>query len=287
MRVRSLRTSAAAVVVLGVLIAVLTPATSASAAPSDPPPGSNDWSCRSTAHPNPVVLVHGTFENMEFNWRTLSPYLANKDYCVFAFNFGNTSGDPNAFIQGIGRIQDSARELSTFVDRVLEATGAREVDIVGHSQGGMMPRYYLKFLGGADKVRTLVGIAPSNHGTTLLGLVNLGEFLGIIDEIDLACPACTQQIRGSEFLANLNDGGDTVPGVSYTVIATRTDEVVTPYDSAFLSGSDVTNITIQDQCPLDLAPHVSLAHDKLAMANTTNALDPANARRVDCSTLLE
>ena len=35
----------------------------------------------------------------------------------------------------------------------------------GHSQGGMMPRYYLKFLGGASKVDDLVGLAPSNHGT--------------------------------------------------------------------------------------------------------------------------
>ena len=38
--------------------------------------------------------------------------------------------------------------------------------MVGHSQGGMMPRYYIKFLGGADKVDDLVGLAPSNHGTS-------------------------------------------------------------------------------------------------------------------------
>jgi triacylglycerol esterase/lipase EstA (alpha/beta hydrolase family) len=58
-----------------------------------------------------------------------------------------------------------AAELATFVNSVLGATGAKKVDLVGHSQGGMMPRYYIGFLGGAKYVHHLVGIAPSNHGT--------------------------------------------------------------------------------------------------------------------------
>ena len=49
---------------------------------------------------------------------------------------------------------------------MLGATGAAKVDIIGHSQGGMMPRYYVKNLGGAAKVDDLIGLSPSNHGTT-------------------------------------------------------------------------------------------------------------------------
>ena len=56
---------------------------------------------------------------------------------------------------------------------MLAKTGASQVDIVGHSQGGMMPGYYIKFLGGASKVHTLIGLAPSNHGTTIDGLQTL------------------------------------------------------------------------------------------------------------------
>ena len=54
--------------------------------------------------------------------------------------------------------------------------------------------------------------------------------------LNALCTACVQQEAGSAFLANLNAGGDTVAGVSYTVIESRNDEVVTPYTSAFLSG---------------------------------------------------
>ena len=116
----------------------------------------------------------------------------------------------------------------------------------------MMPRYYLKYLGGAAKVRTLFGLAPSNHGTTLDGIATLaGYFPGADAFLGILCPACTQQLAGSSFLKELSSGGDTVPGVDYTVIESRYDEVVTPYTSAFLSGPKVTNVLLQEQCSLD------------------------------------
>src|SRR5437879_4132785 len=46
----------------------------AQAHPDTPPPGTNDWTCRpSAAHPEPVILAHGTIENMTYNWFTLAP----------------------------------------------------------------------------------------------------------------------------------------------------------------------------------------------------------------------
>src|SRR6478735_4898438 len=142
--------------------------------PTASPPGANDWSCQpSAAHPRPVVLVHGTFADMSDSWQALSPLLKNNGYCVFALNYGSYAGSGAIGIYGVGEIRNSAQELSAFVDKVLAATGASQVDLVGHSQGGMMPRYYLEFLGGAAKVGALVGIAPDNHGATLSGLTRL------------------------------------------------------------------------------------------------------------------
>ncbi|NEA67660.1 alpha/beta fold hydrolase [Streptomyces sp. SID12488] len=245
--------------------------------------GWNDYSCKpSAAHPRPVVLVHGTFANGVDNWLTLAPYLVNRGYCVFSLDYGQLPGVP--LFYGLGPIDRSAEQLAAFVDKVLAATGAAETDLVGHSQGGMMPRYYLKFLGGAAEVHTFVGIAPSNHGTTLSGLTNLLKYFpGADDLLTTATPALAEQVAGSAFLAKLNAGGDTVPGVSYTVLATRYDEVVTPYRSQFLSGSDVHNVLIQDLCPLDLSEHAAIGLlDRIAFHEVTNALDPAHATATTC-----
>jgi triacylglycerol esterase/lipase EstA (alpha/beta hydrolase family) len=263
----------------------------ASAHVNGPPPGANDWSCRPTAqHPYPVVLVPGTLENMAGNWYTLSSLLSNEGYCVFALNYGQEAGHlgfPGALpAGGTGHIAASAGELAAFVERVFAATRVAKVDLVGHSQGGMMPRYYLKFLGGAQRVHALIGLSPSNHGTTVEGLTNLLALLPggpQTGALELACgPSCEEQFVGSPFLANLNAGGDTVAGVSYTVIETRYDEVVTPYTSAFLSGPGVTNIELQQQCPLDASEHLATPFDHIALRDVLNALDPAHTRAPSC-----
>lgn len=253
--------------------------------PGSAPPGANDFSCKpASAHPYPVVLVHGTFGDMTDSWQALSPLLKNAGYCVFALNYGGSAGN---LFQGYGEIAASAGQLGAFVAAVLAATGASKVDIVGHSQGGMMPRYYLKFLGGASKVNALVALAPSNHGTNLDGLLGLLQaFPGGSSFLTSLCAACTEQAAGSAFLTNLNAGGDTVAGVAYTVIETRYDEVVTPYTSAFLSGSNVKDITLQNQCILDFTDHLGIIYDQVALHDVLNALDPAHATQPACVPVL-
>ncbi|HTJ67662.1 MAG TPA: alpha/beta fold hydrolase [Actinospica sp.] len=258
--------------------------------PNTPPAGADNWSCKpSSAHPDPVVLVHGTFENENDNWGAASPLLADNGYCVFAFDYGGVTA--NADIQGTGEIAASAAQLETFVNQVLAATGASKVDLVGHSQGGMMPRYYIKYLGGASTVNTLVGLAPSNNGTTLDGITQLGDALNILepanDFLSLGCEACVEQEVGSSFLTGLNSGGETAAGVNYTVIESKFDEVVTPYTNAFLpAASNVTNILLQNQCGLDASDHLEIAYDPIAMVDMLNALDPAHPRSVPCEVVL-
>jgi triacylglycerol esterase/lipase EstA (alpha/beta hydrolase family) len=230
--------------------------------------------------------VHGTFGDMSDSWQALSPLLRNNGYCVFALNYGPYSGSGSLGIYGTGPIQTSASQLAHFVNRVLAATGARRVDIVGHSQGGMMPRYYLKFLNGAAKVHTLVGLAPSNHGTTLNGLFKLAGYFPGANALLRECPACTEQKAGSTFIRNLNSRSETVAGVSYTVIQSRNDEVVTPYRSAFLAGPNVTNITLQKQCVLDQGEHLSMPYDHIADADVLTALDPGHPKHAACTPVL-
>jgi triacylglycerol lipase len=236
------------------------------------PPGANDYGCKpSTAKPYPVVLVHGTYLDMT-SWIRLSPALAEAGYCVFALNYGNNA---------TGDIPTSAGQLRTFVDDVLARTGASKVSIVGHSQGGMMPRYVIKFLDRANQVDELIGLSPSNHGTTNPLAGPAGQ---------LGCPACAQQVAGSEFITNLNSGDETPPPIDYTVVQTRNDEVVTPYDSAFLpEGPRVTNVLLQDRCPADATDHIAIVGDPVAIQWVQNALGrdgPADAAfEPDCTGL--
>ena len=252
--------------------------------PTASPPGANVWSCKPTAaHPRPVVLVHGTFGDMSDSWQALSPLLHDQGYCVFALNYGSFGGSGSFGIYATGPIDGSAGQLASFVQRVRSATGASQVDIVGHSQGGMMPRYYMSFLGGAQKVHTLIGLAPSNHGTTLDGLFTLaGHFPGANAAL-VDCPACVDQEAGSPVMTKLNAGSDTLPGVHYTVIESENDEVVTPYQTAFLTGPNVTNITLQHQCALDQGEHLSMPYDHIADADVLTALDPADPVRPACA----
>ena len=87
-------------------------------------------------------------------------------------------------------------------------------------------------------------------------------------------------------MTKLDSGGDTLPGVHYTVIESTNDEVVTPYTSAFLSGPNVTNITLQNQCSLDQGEHLSMPYDHIADADVLAALDPASPQHPLCTPVL-
>lgn len=249
--------------------------------------GSNDFSCKPTAeHPRPVVLVHGTFLNRQANWSTYVPLLKNEGYCVFALTYGATLGDvwPLEVIGGVGPVEESARQFGRFVDEVLGATGAEQVDVVGHSQGTLMPNYYVKSLGGADKVRNYVSLAPLWGGTDAYG-DNGQAGVGPLEMelIGSVCPACLQMAPGSDLITEINEGGSPyVPGVAYTNIATRYDELVVPYTSGLAPGPQTTNIVVQDQCELDMSTHGPLAASPVAAGHVLNALDPENPQPVPC-----
>jgi triacylglycerol esterase/lipase EstA (alpha/beta hydrolase family) len=283
-------------VALACVLAVVAPATPASASTWLPgegstflsstlvwnwyasPSGANTGCMPSAQHPYPVVLSEGTFANMYNSFGAISPYLADQGYCVYAFNYGQTIA-PSMF-DAMGNIANSAAQLRSFVDQVLAVTGASKVDIVGWSQGGMMPRYYINDLGGASYVHELVALAPSNYGTTLDGIQQLVDSLGadgvVTSLLSPFCEACVQQLQGSSFLDALNAGGGTRLGVHYVVIETRYDEVVTPYTNAFLSGPNVQDILLQNQCSQDHSDHLSIPYDSNALQDVANALGADN-----------
>ncbi|MFJ9388402.1 esterase/lipase family protein [Nocardioides sp. NPDC101246] len=239
--------------------------------PYGDPAGSNDWACApAAARPTPVILVHGTFGDRRSLLDPISLAMKRAGFCVYSLDYGN---------RATGDIRESAAHLGEFIERVREVTDAEKVSLVGHSQGGMMPRYYIKNLGGAAYVEDLVGLAPSNHGTSIIPDEGATEATGL-------CMSCAQQAAGSQFLADLNAGDETPGDVSYTQIISATDEVVVPSTSGFLAeGPNTTNVRIQDACALDLSEHLLIPMSASAIALTLDALThegPASAALKTC-----
>ncbi|WP_246833420.1 alpha/beta fold hydrolase [Williamsia sp. 1138] len=241
-----------------------------------------------------MVLVHGTWADMAKTWNTMAPALKEEGYCVFALNYGSKkpgSGQNLLDMVGGDTIEDSASTLAQFVDRVRNSTGAGQVDLIGHSQGALVAREYLKSGGGSDPgapsnntVHTLVSLAGTNQGTSF----NLNQQLGAIAEmlgipvIGLAAatvgPSYVEQMTGSPFLKQLNAGPDTLPGIKYVAVGTKDDLMVTPPEHSFLEpaqGSDIQNIWIQDGCESAHVDHMQVTSHPRAIWLTKKALDPA------------
>lgn len=255
-------------------------------------PGSNNFSCKPTSeHPRPVVLVHGTGGAKTTNWGAYVAMLANRGYCVYALTYGAIGGLPwpATAVGGMGPIEASAAQLGRFIDRIRGATGAKTVDIVGHSQGTFMPSYYIKKLGGADTITNYVSLAPLWNGTGGSMVAPISEAIGRLGAGDHwlpICTACGQMSPGSATMKVIWSGGSPyVKGINYTNISTRYDELVMPYTSGQQPGrpgESVRNIVVQDTCASDYSDHLAIAGSKRAAFFVLNALDPQHPVKVPC-----
>jgi len=219
----------------------------------------------------PVLLVPGTtLTDEEFGWN-YGPALSaqHRPFC--------TVTPPG---NGMGDIQVSAEYVVHAIRTMSDRAGGK-IDVVGHSQGGMVPRWALKFWPDTrSKVDDLVGLAPSNHGTVLAHPLCVPG----------CAPALWQQRTGSAFLTTLNSDAETWAGIDYTVVYSALDEVVVPNigdkgSSSLHTGQGrIANIGLQEVCPLRPAEHLTAGTtDSLAYELAMDALDhdgPADPARL-------
>lgn len=211
---------------------------------------------------DPVIIVGGTFATMgvaSVYYAPLAARLRADGYQAYIFSL------PNA---GLSDARDSAAALNRFVDSVRAQTGAAHVDLVAHSQGAMVSRYYIKYLGGVNEVDSLVSLSGVMYGTSLANLANLlgfGNCVGLV--------GCQQMAIGSAFLNDLNAGDDTIGNVLYTNIATSGDEVILPYTNAYLhnDGNNV-NSNVRGPCWGRIIGHISIALDGAVYSGIQDAL---------------
>jgi triacylglycerol esterase/lipase EstA (alpha/beta hydrolase family) len=201
-----------------------------------------------------VVVVGGTYATAA-GYDVLAHRLrsAGHDVSVFALPHG-----------GSGDIRSSASALGTFVDGVLARTGASDVDLVGHSQGGLVARQYIRFAGGLGRVDTSISLGTPHHGAAVANLTS--SFPGCDAE-----EACRQMAIGSAFLAGLNEGDETFGDTRYVNLVTAWDQVVTPALSGFMHDG-ATNVLVQQHCPLRYVGHLGLVVDGTVATGITSAL---------------
>lgn len=245
------------------------------------PQGMNDFSCKpDAAHPRPVVLVNGTFENSYANWAMYSPQLKADGYCVFGLDYGGPDTGP---FHQTGDMRVSARQVGDFVETVLAATGADRVDLVGHSQGGLVPLHYINHLGGESKIGTMIGVAPATNGISAYGMLNfLAAHPQAKDAVGNVIPAVDDGTAGSAFVTETGEGGMTRPGVEYATVSSRHDLVVQLSESQLPPGPNVSNVVVQELCPEDLTNHGTMVYDDITLRIVRNLLDPATAVAPAC-----
>ncbi|WP_405498793.1 esterase/lipase family protein [Nocardia sp. NBC_00511] len=255
-------------------------------------PGSNDWSCKPTAaHPDPVVLVHGTAGGAQTNWGAYVPLLANAGYCVYSLTYGSADVPwPLSAMGGMRSIEDEAAELGAFVDRVRDATGAAKIDFIAHSQGNIVANYYIKRAGGHGLVDKFVALAApwlGTYGDSMNVVRTFARGLGVTDLDALTqgsgfCPACTEMLGNSAFMTALDSDGVYDPTVTYTNLSTRYDELVVPYTSGLVPAPNADNHFMQDACPTDFSDHLAIAASHRSTVIALNALDPDHPQPVPC-----
>ena len=133
--------------------------------------------------PRPVIVLHG--------------YAMNRaNFVPLAYRLSRAGLGPIIGFEywTLGRTAAAARQLAWFVDHVQAVTGAPEVDLVGHSMGGVVGRYYVALLGGDGVVKNLVTIGSPHRGTEIsavgIGHANRELRIGskLITRLDAAPP---------------------------------------------------------------------------------------------------
>ncbi|MFC8619218.1 lipase family alpha/beta hydrolase [Micromonospora purpureochromogenes] len=252
--------------------ALLVPATAAAAAPERTTTttagttaagaATTSTTAAANANANPVIVVGGLI-GVSIAYEPIAARLRADGFRVSIFQIPGL---------GFGDIRESARAFKTYVDQVRASTGAAKVDLVAHSEGGLVSRWYVKFLGGVDVVGRYVSLGSPQQGTyaaNILKFIGLGSCAGIV--------ACQQMSIGSDLLTALNGGDDTPGTIRWATVRTWQDELVWPIGNAALSDG-ANNVLIQSWCPLRLVGHLSLILDGTTYTVVRQVLTDAAVR---------
>lgn len=176
----------------------------------------------------------------------------------------------------LGDVQSSAQYVARAVEVMHEATG-EQVDVVGHSLGGVSPRWVVKWFPAGAFVDDLIALASPNHGAVFADRETAGG----------KAPEFTWQLRtDANFIRALNRDDESPGSADYTSIYSKTDEMLRPMATPRVEQG--TNVLLQDLCPGRRVSHLSIVKDDVTYGLVVDALTnegTANPDRaeVDCA----
>ncbi|MFH9659334.1 esterase/lipase family protein [Streptomyces sp. NPDC017248] len=135
----------------------------------------------------PVVLLHGFIDNRSVFVLLRRALAQHGRQRVESLNYSPLTCD----------IRIAAELLGRHIEEICERTGSPRVDIVGHSLGGLIARYYVQCLGGDLRVRTLVTLGTPHSGTRVAPLADAHPIVRqmrpgspVIEELARPAPGC-------------------------------------------------------------------------------------------------
>ncbi|MFQ6331740.1 esterase/lipase family protein [Nocardia sp. CWNU-33] len=245
------------------------------------PPGVNRDNCTPTVPGAvPVVLLHGFAGDPYRAWGFLGPTLANAGLCVYAFSYGGSTAMQGG---GNGPLTASAVEIKQKLTELAARLGASKLDLIGHSEGGIMAQYVVKSDPSiAGLARSVTAISSPTRGTLgdiAASLLNIGN---LRDQLPLP-PAVKDLMGGSSFMRELNSGPVAVPGITYTTLVSEHDPVAAlGQNQATINEPGVDNVVLQDVCPASKAGHNGTPFSPTTAAIILNALDRSVVRPIPC-----
>ncbi|MFF8094284.1 esterase/lipase family protein [Streptomyces sp. NPDC016675] len=198
----------------------------------DPP------TCRLPAPASPpVVLLHGFIDNRSVFLLLRRSLTQHGRHQIESLNYSPLTCD----------IRTAAELLGRHIEEICQRTGSERVDVVGHSLGGLIARYYVQRLGGDHRVRTLVTLGTPHTGTRVIPLANAHPIVrqmrpgsAVLEELTLPAPGC--RTRFVSFWSDL-------------------DRVMDPLETACLDHPDLTvqNVRVSGIGHLALPVHPAVA----------------------------
>ncbi|MEU9063286.1 alpha/beta fold hydrolase [Streptomyces sp. NPDC048430] len=169
----------------------------------------------------PVVLLHGFIDNRSVFVLLRRSLARHGWHHLESLNYSPLTCD----------IRTAAELLDRHVEEICARTGHSEIDIVGHSLGGLIARYYVQRLGGDRRVRTLVTLGTPHSGTAAAPLAG-------------AHPIVRQMRSGSDLIEELRRPA---PGCRTRFISfwSELDRVMLPVETACVDHPDLDAVNVR------------------------------------------